>query len=235
MGLFSRFTRRGHAGLPALDDPALNKQIQALGSALLEESRAHQRGVLSASFWSDKLMDWAMKDPAFKVQLFRFIDCFPTLRTPNAVHAHFVDYMQQPGVQPPPGLGAGLKAGGLFKGTFAKTMSGRIESMAGRFIAGADAASAAPTLAKLWADGTAFSVDLLGEACLSDAEADAYQARYLELVSTLAEATASWPAQPTLERDHLGPIPRVNLSVKISAFAAQTDPIDTEEIGRAHV
>ena len=230
MGLFSRFMRRSDAGLPALDDPALNTQIQALGTALLEESRTHQRGVLSASFWSDKLMDWAMKDPAFKVQLFRFIDCFPTLRTPDAVHAHFVDYMQQPGVQPPPGLGAGLKAGGLFKGTFAKTMSGRIESMAGRFIAGADAASAAPTLATLWADGTAFSVDLLGEACLSDAEADAYQARYLDLVSTLADATAAWPARPTLEEDHLGPIPRVNLSVKISAFAAQTDPIDTEGV-----
>lgn len=230
MGLFSRFTRRSEAVLPALDDPALNRQIYSLGEALLEESRGHQRGLLSASFWSDKLMDWAMKDPAFKVQLFRFIDCFPTLRTPEAVHAHFVDYMQQPGVQTPTGLGAGLKAGGLFKGTFAKTMSGRIESMAGRFIAGADATSAAPTLKALWADGTAFSVDLLGEACLSDAEADAYQARYLDLVATLSQAAADWPVAPALEQDHLGPIPRVNLSVKISAFAAQTDPIDTDGV-----
>ncbi|MGK0359786.1 MAG: hypothetical protein ACI9U2_002092, partial [Bradymonadia bacterium] len=69
MGLFSRFTRRSEAVLPALDDPALNRQIYSLGEALLEESRGHQRGLLSASFWSDKLMDWAMKDPAFKVQL----------------------------------------------------------------------------------------------------------------------------------------------------------------------
>lgn len=230
MGLFSRFKRRVDGGLPALDDRDLNGRIQTLGAALLEESRGHQRGMLSASFWSDKLMDWAMKDPAFKVQLFRFIDCFPTLRTPEAVHAHFVDYMQQPGVQAPPGLGAGLKAGGLFKGTFAKTMSGRIEAMAGRFIAGEDAESAAPKLRALWDAGTAFSVDLLGEACLSAVEADAYLARYRDLVSTLAVATAEWPAQPVLETDHLGAIPRVNLSVKISAFAAQTDPVDTDGV-----
>lgn len=229
MSLFSRFRKRPR-GLPALDDPALDARIREIGSDLLTAARGHQKGLLSASFWSDKLMDWAMKDAAFKVQLFRFVDCFPTLKTPEAIHAHFVDYMQQPGVKPPPGLATGLKAGGLFKGTLAKTLSGRITAMANRFIAGEDAAAAAPTLAKLWAGGTAFSVDLLGEACVSDAEADAYQARYLELVNTLAEAVRAWPERPALERDHLGVIPRANISVKISAFAAQTDPVDTDGV-----
>ena len=46
--------------------------------------------MFSAAFWSDKLMDWAMQDEAFKVQLFRFVDAFPRLKTadevPNTVH-----------------------------------------------------------------------------------------------------------------------------------------------------
>lgn len=231
MGFFSRFRRRS-TGLPALDDPALNDRIHALGAELLDEARRHQKGLLSASFWSDKLMDWAMKDPAFKVQLFRFVDCFPTLKTPDAVHAHFIDYMNQPGVKPPPGLGAGLKAGGLLKGTFAKTLSGRIEAMARRFIAGEDAAGAADRLRALWDGGTAFSVDLLGEACVSEAEADAYQARYVELIDGLSTLVRRWPKNPVLERDHLGTLPRANVSVKISAFAAQTDPVDTEGVIR---
>ena len=48
-----------------------------------------------------------------------------------------------------------------------------------------DAASALPTLKKQWNEGVAFSVDLLGEACVSDEEAAAYQRRYLDLVETL--------------------------------------------------
>ena len=58
-------------------------------------------------------------------------------------------------------------------------ISRQITGMAGKFIAGTDAASALPGLRSLWNDGIAFSVDLLGEACVSDAEADQYRDRYL--------------------------------------------------------
>ncbi|MCH2136208.1 MAG: proline dehydrogenase family protein [Phycisphaerales bacterium] len=208
--------------------PAIESAIHRIGNDLLAEASRHRTGMLSSAFWSDKLMDWAMKDEAFKVQLFRYVDCFPTLRTPKVVHEHLVDYLTQPGVTLPPGLGLGLKAGGLMKGTLSKTVSGRIEAMAKRFIAGQDAASATPMLEKLWKDGIAFSVDLLGEACVSDEEAGAYQARYLDLVDQLPRTTAHWPANERLERDHLGPIPRTNVSIKISSLHARTDPIDTE-------
>ena len=50
-------------------------------------------------------MDWAMKDPAFKVQLFRFIDVFPMLRTPEQVHEYLCDYLGQPGVTSAAGNG----------------------------------------------------------------------------------------------------------------------------------
>src|SRR5213078_3605317 len=40
--------------------------------------------------------------------------------------------------------------------------------------------------------GQAFTLDLLGEACLSDAEADVYQARYVDLVQTLGREAPHW-------------------------------------------
>ena len=64
------------------------------------------------------------------MQLFRFIDVFPMLHTPDLVHDYLVDYLTQPGVTLPPGMGLGLKAGGLAKGMMAKTIASQITSMA---------------------------------------------------------------------------------------------------------
>ena len=119
-----------------------------IGRELLRSARDYSAGVFSARFWNDQLMNWAMKDPAFKLQLFRFIDVFPMLRTPALVHDYLTDYLSQPGVTLPPGMELGLKVGGLAKGIMAKTITNRITAMAGNFIAGVDAATALPTLQK---------------------------------------------------------------------------------------
>ncbi|MCB9848638.1 MAG: hypothetical protein H6814_09520, partial [Phycisphaeraceae bacterium] len=114
------------------------ERIVAVGVEMLSLARG-KASLLSSKFWSDKLMDWAMQDHDFKVQLFRFVDAFPTLTTPEMVHDHLVDYLTQPGVKLPPGLGMGLKGGGLAKGLMTSTISGQIKSMASKFIAGTDA------------------------------------------------------------------------------------------------
>ena len=209
-------------------DPALEQRTLERSREFLDNARSNRSNMLNAGFWSDKLMDWSMKDEAFKVQLFRFVDCFPSLASKEDVHEHLADYLTQPGVTLPPGLGLGLKAGGFAKGAMTKTVAGRIEGMAKRFIAGTDAMSALPMLRSLWDEGMAFSVDLLGEACVSDDEAAEYQRRYLDLVDNLPEAVAEWPTNDVLEHDHLGPIPRSNVSIKISSLFARTDPIDTK-------
>ncbi len=203
-------------------------RVHEIGSDLLSRARKSKAGLLSKQFWSDKLMDWSMKDHEFKVQLFRFVDTYPMLRTPDAVFEHLQDYMTQPGVTPPPGIATGLKAGGVAKGLATKTISGQITGMAKTFIAGTDAASALPNLRKLWDRGIGFSVDLLGEACVSDAEADMYQGKYLDLVNNLPGDVRGWKANDRLEFDHLGAIPRTNVSIKVSSLSAKSDPIDTE-------
>ncbi len=212
---------------PLGGDSQLEARAQTHASAILDAARADRAGMLSSAFWSDKLMAWSMKDPEFKVQLFHFVDCFPALKSSDAIYDHLVDFMSKPGLKVPPGLELGLRAGGLAKGLVAKTMAGQIESMASKFIAGRDAKSALPTLKKLWSDGTAFSVDLLGEACLSDEEAQSYRAKYLDLIGNLPHEVAQWAPNPRLESDHLGAIPRTNVSIKISSLFARTDPIDS--------
>ena len=218
------------SGRAAQRDPAFERRVQELGAEFLAKARAADAGVFagSLSVFKDKLMDWAMRDEAFRVQLFRFVDCFPTLRSNEAIYDHLSDYLSQPGVKPPPGFELGMAAGGLAKGLMAKTMAGQIEGMASKFIAGTDAASALPSLERMWKHGMCFSVDLLGEACVSDEEARHYRQKYLDLVENLPKRVASWPAKPVLESDHLGPVARTNVSIKISSLSARVDPIDTE-------
>ncbi len=204
----------------------LQQRTLEIGGRLLASARKHRKGLFSAGFWSDQLVSWTMKDPSFRTQLFRFIDVFPMLRSPEQIHDYLADYLSQPGVTLPTGLDLGMKAGRLAKGLVAKTITDRIRAMAGNFIAGADAMAALPLLRDLWKQGLAFSVDLLGEACVSQAEAEVYQRRYLDLLEVLPAEVARWPAEPRLESDHLGPVPRTSISIKISALSPRTDPID---------
>ena len=222
MAFFNRSTPPSGPDLP--DEP----RILDIGRELLRTARKHPdpKGL------KDKLADWAMRDDAFKVQLFRFVDTFPTLPDADAVHRHLTEYLSEPPApgmaQPelPPGMGLGLKAGSLMKGAVSKTIAAQITAMAKRFIAGTDAASAVPLLRERWGEGLAFSVDLLGEACLSQREADAYQQRYLDLITNLAQEVRSWPANVLLENDHLGPVPRANVSIKVSSLVAKFEPLD---------
>ena len=73
---------------------------------------------------------------------------------------------------------------------------------------------------------------LLGEAIISEEEADAYQQSYLNLISGLAPEVNAWPENMQIDCDHLGPIPRVNVSLKLSALYSQFSPIDPR--GTAH-
>jgi len=214
-------------GLPGHEAGPGDAAIDAIGRDMLRRARGHKASLFSKSFYSDKLMDWSMRDHGFKVEMFRFVDTFPVLTTPEMVHEHLVDYLGQEHVSMPPGLDMVVGAGGMAKGLMTRTIAGQIEGMGKKFIAGTDAASALPGLRKLWERGIAFSVDLLGEACVSDGEADAYKAKYLDLIENLPKQADAWKPNERLERDHLGGIPRTNVSVKISSLSAKADPIDT--------
>jgi RHH-type proline utilization regulon transcriptional repressor/proline dehydrogenase/delta 1-pyrroline-5-carboxylate dehydrogenase len=103
--------------------------------------------------------------------------------------------------------------------------------MAHRFIVGETPAAALRPIRRLWEHGAAVSLDLLGEATVTEAEADRYATRCREALDTLAEAAPGWPERPALERDAHGPLARVNLSVKVSALTPLLRP-EAPEAGR---
>ena len=103
--------------------------------------------------------------------------------------------------------------------------------MAHRFIAGESPEAAVDELGRLWKDGIASSVDLLGEATMTSAEADRYAARCTEALEVLTRASAHYPDHPVLDRDPAGPLPRANLSVKVTALTPLIRP-EAPEVGR---
>jgi RHH-type transcriptional regulator, proline utilization regulon repressor / proline dehydrogenase / delta 1-pyrroline-5-carboxylate dehydrogenase len=115
---------------------------------------------------------------------------------------------------------------GLTAGFAARAIKTNVADMAERFLIGEEAPQALPILRGLHQDGIAATVDILGEATISDAEADASQARYLALIDTLADAVVQWPADAVIDSNHLGSIPRANVSLKVSALAPHLDAVD---------
>ena len=97
--------------------------------------------------------------------------------------------------------------------------------MARKFIAGSTPDEARQTVEALRRRRLAFTADLLGEAVISEAEADLYQETCLALLRGLAGPLAASPEIPLIDRDQSGPIPRVNLSLKLSSLTAHFEPI----------
>ena len=75
--------------------------------------------------------------------------------------------------------------------------AGGVKHMAHRFIVGETPAAALGVLRGLWDHGVASSVDLLGEATVTQAEADRYAERCADALEQLAPAAASGPSRPS--------------------------------------
>lgn len=180
--------------------------------------------------WVDQmLMDWTMGSEALKVQLFRFVDALPRLHDPPAIAGHLREYLGAAGNDVPWWVRTGvnmLPAHGIGGRLLAKAARWNAEHLARRFIAGSNVVEAVESVRRLRAKSLAFTVDLLGEATITEAEADGVQKQYLELIAGLTHAVNNLPEVPLIDRDHLGPMPRVNVSVKLSALFSQFDPID---------
>jgi RHH-type proline utilization regulon transcriptional repressor/proline dehydrogenase/delta 1-pyrroline-5-carboxylate dehydrogenase len=208
----------------------LESAIDRIGRELADRSAGLAPTLFNRRWWSNTLLDWCMKDEAFKVRLFRFIDLLPSLKDDRQVTKLVGEYFEDlPTLATP--LQWGLRAASVT--TLGARLAGhslrqQILAMARMFIAGTTVQDAGPMLSQLWKSGRACSIDLLGEASVSEIEADHYRTRCLEALTLLARDTATWSFDNLLERDHLGTIPRVHLSVKLSALYSQLDPVDPE-------
>ncbi len=212
------------------EEAAFEAEIRARGEELLRLMQGREPGIFHPGFWQRHLLEKAMEDASFRADLFRFIDVLPCLTSPAQISAHIADYLLREGRILPQVLRLGVKAaagGGLAAGLAARALRAQVETMATRFIAARDASATLAALQKLRAEGVAFTVDLLGETTLSEAEAVVAERRYLELMDLLAGAAADWPPNPLLDSDPQGPLPRADISVKVSALVPFLDPVDS--------
>src|SRR5262249_31836471 len=97
-----------------------------------------------------------------------------------------------------------------------------------RFIAGSDVKEVLAAALHQRRLMRAFTLDVLGEAVTSEAEADQWQKAYLDLIEQLGPIVNSWPEVPQIDQDDRGLVPRVNVSIKLSALDSQFDPIDPD-------
>ncbi len=174
-------------------------------------------------------MAWSMQDERLKTQLFRFVDALPGLQGPERIHRHLQEYLQPVLGRLPAPLRWVLEAARQRRDlagivSWAAGLGAR--QLARRFIVGADVAGTVAAVARLRGRSRAATVDLLGEAVLSESEAERYKQRYLELITAMASAAASWPQVEAIDRDHAGPLPRVNVSIKLSALTGRFETGD---------
>jgi len=196
---------------------AREQDIRRVGRALAEAFPPGHHDPLKAL--DERAMDLAAQDAELRAALFRFVDVMPACRSLDDLASHLSAFLDEVDEQPL-SVRAAMKMAHTSAGRAALGAAGAagVRHMAHRFIVGEDPAAALPALRELWRDGIASSVDLLGEATVTAAEADRYAVRCAAALNTLADAYARLDAEPTLEHDAIGPIPRANLSVKVSAL-----------------
>lgn len=194
-------------------------------------ARVDRQGPLlfTRPWWEDKLMGLGMQESALKVQLFRFVDTLPYLHTGPEISRHLQEYLSEASDDLPRWMRAGVRLipnRGPLNRLLAFSARKNAEHMARKFIAGSNVGEAVEAVRAMRLRRLAFTLDLLGEATVTEAEADHVQKQYLELITGLTREVNAWPEEPTIDRDDRGPIPRVNVSVKLSALFSQFDSID---------
>lgn len=193
----------------------LEQTIQNEGQELFKAIQKSSDSLFDKQYWLGRMMEWVMKDPSFKVDLFRFVDVLPALVTKDQVAKHIQEYLLKKDRELPQIVGSALKAASLSfaRGLAASAIRKNVTEIAQRFIAGHDIKSAAKILSKLHSDGFTTTIDLLGEKVLSNQESDLYFERYQEIIAQLPSASAADQA---------------NVSIKISALSCHLHEEDPD-------
>jgi RHH-type proline utilization regulon transcriptional repressor/proline dehydrogenase/delta 1-pyrroline-5-carboxylate dehydrogenase len=200
---------------------AIQDEIERRGTRIFELVDKHPEPLFSKAGLYQRLMALSMRDEQFKVQLFRFVDVLPSLHVSSEIIEHLNEYFSDNGFGSL--VNSGVRLARVVPWVSGPILRWNVSGMAHQFIAGRNPDSVMATLRKRRAQKIGFTVDLLGEAVVSEQDANEYAARYMDLLEKLAKETKNWT-------DPLGknsePFPVVNLSVKLSALYSQMNPAD---------
>ena len=179
--------------------------------------------------WDDKVLDWTMGNPGLRVQMFRFIDTIPSLQSKAEIANHFQQYMSAEEVELPNALKGMIgfsSADSIPAQTAAATITKAVETLAYKYISGENIAEVIKTIERLRKEGMTFTIDLLGEAVITETEAQDYLQRYIDLIEQLTQKAQSWKRKEGLDLADGEELPQVQVSVKLTAFYSQFDPLN---------
>ena len=210
-----------------MEPKELAENIKERGRQFFDSIGDEAPSVFQKGWWSDKVMDWAMRNESFKVRLFRFIDVLPSLSTNESLTRHLEEYFACD-EDVPAVLKWGIKpegGGGLAATFIAKAIRHNITGLATQFIIGKNTKEALKSIRKLRKDNFAFTIDILGEASVSEEEEAHYQEGYLQLLDALAQEKDDWKDLGGAALDW-GSAPRINIAIKPTTLCSQADPRD---------
>jgi RHH-type proline utilization regulon transcriptional repressor/proline dehydrogenase/delta 1-pyrroline-5-carboxylate dehydrogenase len=217
-----------------MQNPELDAKIIARGKDFFSAASGEKPSLFDKGAWMGKVMEWSMRNEQFKIQMFRFVDAFPSLTNSKLLTDHIREYFGEEKDMPPV-LSTGAKMAGMLGSlggaVLNKVISANIQEMAGQFIVGENTGEAVKNMEKLRKDGFAAVVDVLGEATLSEEEAEVYMETYLELLDVLYDEQKGWKGlagqggDPSLDWGHA---PKINIAVKPTALYCLANPQDFE-------
>ncbi|HTG44745.1 MAG TPA: proline dehydrogenase family protein, partial [Verrucomicrobiae bacterium] len=202
---------------------SLQTETERRGEQIFQLVDRHPESIFSKAGFYQRMMALSMKDEHFKVQMFRFVDVLASLRNSHEIVRHLDEYFQDMRNSFAPLLQTGIRAAKIVPWFSSWFLRWNVSGMARQFISGRNPDDAMKTLRKGRKQRIGFTVDLLGEAVVSEQEAEEYGVRCLQLLEGLAEQTRGW-TDPLGKNVELFPV--VNLSVKISALYSQMNPAD---------
>lgn len=199
--------------------------------AATQENRSFLASLRDQMRWDDKLLAWAMSNPGLRVQLFRFIDTLPALHSKSEIASHLQEYLGDESVELPAALKGMLNFANpdsMPGQVAATTVETAVQTLAHKYISGETISQVIKTVERLRKEKMSFTIDLLGEAVITETEAQSYLERYLDLMQQLVAASKNWANIPSIDEAEGQKIPKVQVSVKLTAFYSQFDPLDAQ-------
>src|SRR5689334_8404236 len=200
---------------------SLQTEIKRRGERIFELVDEHPESLFTKAGFYQRMMALSMRDEHFKVQLFRFVDVLASLHRGSDIVQHLDEYFADTRNGYGSLIRTGVRAAWFLPWISGQLLRWNVSGMARQFIAGKNPQDVLKTLRKRRAHGIGFTVDLLGEAVVSEKEAAEYATRCFELLEHLCRDTRGW-TDPLGKNADLFPV--VNLSVKISALYSQMNP-----------
>ena len=184
----------------------LEPQIADIGVRLHALALKAKPSLFNGQGLRGRLAARALADEQLRTALFTFVDTLPQLESNDELARHFRAYLH------------GHELGGLWGrllrlGSYpllAPAVRASVQRLAREFLVAEDERSIARILKRVGAIPASATFDAVGEAVLTEAEAEHYVQRNLRLLDWLAAASKAPPA----------------ISVKLSALTARFDPID---------